>query len=74
MLLFVEGCSGFSDGNGAGFSEEWPEGLSSCGEEYQYFIKEKKCNIVGIKGVLFIKEWWKLCQRSGEKHFGQRSV
>ena len=48
--------SGFPVGGGDGFSVEWLEGLFSCGEEYRYFIKGKRCNIAGMENQLYIKE------------------
>ena len=55
LPVFAEEYSGFPVGGGDGFSAEWLEGLFSCGEEYRYFIKGKRCNIAGMELPLYIK-------------------
>ena len=55
LPVFAEEYSGFPVGGGDGFSVEWLEGLFSCGEEYRYFIKGKRCNIAGMEPPLYIK-------------------
>lgn len=55
LQVFAGEYSGFPVGGGDGSSAEWPEGLFSCGEEYRYFIRGKRCNIAGLEILLYIK-------------------